>query len=198
MLELQQEGEHRLDVRGRWANLDAFLAERSGAEPLDAIVIQVPVLLAHRLDAVAAARPSARIVAIYQFATPRQLAAVQERGIPALAWPTTWQAVEHACATTAGLPLRAAQGPGRRFSDEQLVAIAASATDPNRCPQHLVELISNLNAFAEYSANCAQSVDAERGEVYERVRADTAEARAQLELALETLLDQEQLLGGAD
>jgi len=194
VLELQQEAQSRLDVRGRWANLDAFLAERGSTESLDALIVQMPVLLAHRLDAVATAQPAARLVALYQFTTPKHLAAVQERGIPTLPWPTSWQEIEHACATTAGLPLRAARAASRRFSDEELVGIAASSTDPNRCPQHLVELISSLNAFAEYSANCVESVGADRGGIYERVHTDTTQARAQLELALEALVEAEHLL----
>lgn len=194
VLELQQEEQSRLDVRGRWANLDAFLAERAGMEPLDVVVVQMPVLLAHRVDAIAAAQPSARLVALYQFTTPRHLAAVQEQDIPALQWPASWQAIEHACSSSAGLPLRAARAAERRFSDADLVAIAASSTDPNRCPQHLVELISSLNAFAEYSSNCAESVGADRGGIYERIHTDTTQARAQLELALEALIDSEQPL----
>jgi DNA-binding transcriptional MerR regulator len=193
VLELQQTERSRLDVRARWANLDAFLAERSRTEPLDVLVVQMPVLLAHRLEAIAAAQPAARLVALYQFTTPKHLATVQERGIPALQWPCGWQAIEHACASTAGLPLRAGRAAARRFSDEELVAVAASAADPNRCPQHLVELISCLNAFAEYSANCAESVPADRGALYERVHVDTTQARAQLELALEALAEAEQL-----
>lgn len=194
VLELQQSGERRLDVHGRWANLDAFLAERERTEPLDVVIVQMPVLLAHRLDAVAAAQGKARLVALYQFTTPKQLAAVQERQIPALPWPASWEAIEHACTTAAGLPLRAGRAAERRFDDAQLVAIAASATDPNRCTQHLVELISGLNAFVEFSANCAESVGADRGAIYERVHIDTSQARAQLELALEALLEAEPLL----
>jgi DNA-binding transcriptional MerR regulator len=196
VLELQQGEQSRLDVRARWANLDAFLAERGSTEALDVLIVQMPVLLAHRLDAIAAAQPAARLVAVYQFTTPKHLATVQERGIPALQWPCGWQAIEHACASTAGLPLRAGRAAARRFGDEELIAIAASASDPNRCPQHLVELISNLNAFAEYSANCAESVTADRGALYERVHTDATQARAQLELALEALVEAEQLFAG--
>jgi MerR family transcriptional regulator, light-induced transcriptional regulator len=191
VLELQHERESRLDVRGRWANLDAFLDERAAMEPLDVVVVQMPVLLAHRLDAIAAAQPSARLVALYQFTTPKHLAAVQERSIPTLPWPASWAAIEQACASTAGLPLRGARAAERRFSDGELVAIAASTTDPNRCPAHLVELISSLNAFAEYSANCAESVGADRGAIYQRLHTDTTQARAQLELALAALLEEE-------
>jgi DNA-binding transcriptional MerR regulator len=192
VLELAQSEKKGLDVRSRWANLDAFLAARGTAETLDALVVQMPVLLAHRLDAIAAAQPRARLVALYQFATPKHLAAVQERGIPTLAWPCSWQDIEHACTSTAGLPLRAGRAAERRFTDDELVAIAGSSTDAYQCPQHLVQLVSSLNAFAEYAANCAESVPPERGALYEQVQIGTTQARAQLELALAVLVDAEE------
>lgn len=213
VLEQAQGDTTRLDVRARFANVDAFLAQQSEresardaarhttGEALEILVVQMPVLLNQRLDAVAAAAPGARLVALYQFTTPGHLAAVQERGIPALQWPTSWAEIEYACATSAGLPLRAARAATRRFTDEELIAIAASSTDPTRCPQHLVELISSLNAFAEYTAQYAteSAAESDGGQArerarYERVHTDTTQARAQLELALEALVEAEQLL----
>lgn len=196
LLVLEQQQEHqagsRLDVRARWANLDAFIDEREGLDDLDVVILQIPVLLAESVEKVSRFQPDARVVAIYQFATPKHLAAVQELGIPTLQWPVGWAEIEHAAATTAGMPLRAARAAHRRFTDEELIAIAASASDPSRCPAHLVELISGLNAFAEYSLSCADEASDPR--LYERVHTDTTQARAQLELALEALVDAEQLL----
>jgi len=192
VLEQQQTEPVRLDIRARWANLDAFLDDQTGAGALEAIVVQLPVLLTGAIEKIGRLQPEARIVALYQFATPKHLVAVQELGIPTLQWPTTWQQIEHACATSAGTPLRAARAAVRRFSDDQLIAIAASSADPTGCPGHLVELISNLNAFAEFSLACAQ--DGADPALYERVHTDTTQARAQLELALEALVDAEQLL----
>ena len=192
VLEQQQDDASRLDVRSRWSNLDAFLEDQTGTESLDVVVVQLPVLLTGHIEKIGRFQPGARIVAIYQFATPRHLADVQELGIPTLSWPTTWQEIEHACATTAGMPLRAARAAARRFTDEELIAIAASAADPSGCPGHLVELISSLNAFAEFSLACTG--DAADPELYERVHTDTSQARAQLELALEALVEAEQLL----
>jgi MerR family transcriptional regulator, light-induced transcriptional regulator len=192
VLEQQQTQSVRLDVRARWANLDAFLEDQTGTEPLEAIVVQLPVLWTATIEKIGRFQPHARIVALYQFATPKHLVAVQELGIPTLQWPTTWQEIEHACATSAGTPLRAARAAVRRFSDDQLIAIAASSADPTGCPAHLVELISSLNAFAEFSLACAD--EATDRALYERVHTDTTQARAQLELALEALVEAEQLL----
>jgi MerR family transcriptional regulator, light-induced transcriptional regulator len=192
VLEQQQAQSARLDVRARWANLQAFFDDQTGTEALEALVVQLPVLLTSAIDEIARHQPAARLVVVYQFATPKHLVAVQELGIPTLQWPTTWQQIEHACATSAGAPLRAARAAVRRFSDDQLIAIAASAADPSGCPGHLVELISSLNAFAEFSLACAE--EAADAALYERVHTDTTQARAQLELALEALVDAEHLL----
>jgi DNA-binding transcriptional MerR regulator len=192
VLEHQQTEQARLDVRARWANVDAFFADQSGTDDLDVVVLQLPVLLTHIVEKIASFQPKARIVAIYQFATPKHLADVEELGIPTLPWPTSWTEIEHACATTAGMPLRAARAAERRFTDEELIAIAASSSNATGCPQHLVGLISSLNAFADYSLGCIE--DETQQALYSRVHTDTTHARAQLELALEVLVDAEQLL----
>ncbi len=198
VLEQNQEadgGAARLDVRGRWANLEAFEDQQAGTEPLDVVVVQLPVLLSSNIERIRQHQGEARIVAVYQFATPKHLHAVQEQGIPTLQWPVTWQELEQACATTAGAPLRAARAAARRFTDEELIAIAASSDNENRCPAHLVELISQLNAFADYSLSLTDPDDGGGDEaLYERVHTDTTQARAQLELALEALVEAEQLL----
>jgi DNA-binding transcriptional MerR regulator len=193
VLEQQQDQRNRLDVQSRWANMDAFMSDQSGTDQLDVIVVQLPVLLVHHLENIAKFHPESRIVAIYQFATPQQITAVQELGAPTLAWPVSWQEIEHASATTAGMPLRAARTAARRFTDEELIALAASNhSDPANCPQHLVELISSLNAFADYTLNCAD--EAPEPQIYQRVHTDTTQARAQLELALEVLVEADALL----
>ena len=90
------------------------------------------------------------------------------------------------------MPLRAARSATRRFTDEELIAIAASSEDPTRCPQHLVELISSLNAFADYSLETAE--EAAESALFQRVHTDTTQARAQLEMALEVLVEADHLL----
>jgi DNA-binding transcriptional MerR regulator len=193
LLVLEQQQEHaRIDVQGRWANIDAFNQAQEGIGSLDTIVIQLPVLLIQHIETVEKNHPEARVVALYQFATPRQIALTQEHGVPTLQWPTSWQEIEHACATSAGRPLRASRAASRRFSDEELIAIAATMTsDESACPQHLVELISQLNAFAEYSLDYAG--DTVEPLKYERIHTDATHARAQLELALEVFLEADQL-----
>src|SRR5690606_35691017 len=82
VLEQQQDQAIRLDVRARWSNLDTFFDDQTGAEALDVVVVQLPVLLVERIQRISRFQPEARIVAVYQFATPKHLADVQELGIP--------------------------------------------------------------------------------------------------------------------
>ena len=140
--------------------------------------------------------PDARIVALYQFATEKHLNRVLEQGATVLEWPLDWPEIEHACYSSAGRPLRAARTAPRRFTDEQLIAIAASATDPSRSAGHLVELITRLNAFADYSLAWQVADEAPAGAValHARVHGDVTQARAQLEYALEALAGAEELL----
>ena len=43
VLEQQQDDTSRIDIRARWANMDAFMSDQHGAETLDVIVVQLPV-----------------------------------------------------------------------------------------------------------------------------------------------------------
>jgi DNA-binding transcriptional MerR regulator len=182
VLEQSAGPDNRLAVLERWANLDALLSQRAAACPVDVLIIQQPVLLAHRLDAVLATWPEVRVVALYQFAAPRQREAIEARGIPTLSWPCDWRSIEDAAL---GVPADVDALPAaRQFDDAELIALAASDPDPNQCVRHLVDLISSLNAFAEYTAHCVESVSAPVGAMYARMQMDSAHARALLESAL--------------
>lgn len=185
VLEQQQEDVERIEVAARWANMAAFSSDQAAIGLLDVIVVQLPVLLDRQIERITEFCPGARIVAVYQFATPQQQSQVEARGVPTLSWPATWSDIEHAAASAA---LQSPQLRGdvqRRYSDEELIAIAVSAADdPSGCPQHLVELITQLNAFADYSEEFA-ATEADDPQTYEQIHLDVSHARAQLEMALE-------------
>lgn len=192
VLEQSAGPQNRLAVMARWANLDTLLSAREAECPVDVLIIQQPVLLAHRLDAVLASWPRVRVIALYQFAAPRQLEAVAGRGIPALPWPCDWRTIEDAALGLS--PAVDALPAARQFDDAQLVALAASDTDPNQCVRHLVDLISSLNAFSEYTAHCVETVSAPVGARYARMQLDSAHARALLESALAAATDSEETI----
>ena len=196
LLVLEHQSDTAVEVVARWANMDAFSAHPAAAAGPDIIAVQVPVLSMQAIEPIEEIYPDVRIVALYQFATDKHLKRVLEQGVTALQWPLGWPQIEHACCSSAGRPLRAARTAPRRFTDEQLIAIAASATDPSHSAGHLVELITKLNAFADYSLAWQGADEAPAGAaaLHERVHGDVTQARAQLEYALEALADAEKLL----
>jgi DNA-binding transcriptional MerR regulator len=193
VLEQQQGEDLRIQIAGRWANLAAFEQDQLGVDTLDAVVVQMPVANEDDLDVIVDHFPTAQIVALYQFGTAKHVAAIEDRGVPALKWPTPWQDIENTVASVhreANAPEKAA---ARRFSDEELVAIAASTlSDPTGCPQHLVELISQLNAFAEYSRSLGEDA------LLDGIHVDATQARSHLERALEALAMAEGLIATPD
>jgi len=193
VLEQQQDEDLRIQISGRWANLAAFERDRLGVDALDAVVVQMPVAKADDLDVIADYFPAAQIVALYQFGTANNIAAIEARGVPALQWPAPWQDIENAVASVHRQADASAKVAARRFSDEELVAIAASTlSDPTGCPQHLVELISQLNAFADFSQSLGDS------ELLDGIHVDATQARSHLERALEALAMAEGLIATPD
>ena len=199
VLEQQQSDDLRIRINARWANMEAFQRDQLGVDVLDAVVVQLPVLGLGPIDTIENLYPDARIVALYQFATENNIADVEARGIPTLKWPTPWQEIEGAVASVHRSADASGKAVARRFSDEELVAIAASTlSDPTGCPQHLVELISQLNAFADFSVACGAG-EIESGEaLFSGIHADTTQARAHLERALEALAMAEGLIANPD
>ncbi len=193
VLEQRQEPQphSRLEVSARWGNLAAYLDDDSATQdPLDLLFIQTPVLLADDLLELQAQLPDTQVVAVYQFSTKGNLAEAADNDLETLHWPLQWTDLEHVAAAASGSPLRAARTAPRRYSDADLIAIAASNDDPTGCPAHLVELITQLNAFADFSLSIAEETGSDIA--YERVHTDTTQARAQLELALELLTGQDE------
>ena len=138
---------------------------------------------------------SAARVALYQFATANNLETFADQGLTALKWPTPWAEIESAVASVYRAANASENAAPRRFSDEELVAIAASTlADPNGCPGHLVELISQLNAFADYS----RTLDAGDDGLMEDIHVGTTQARARLERALEALAMAEGLIASPE
>jgi DNA-binding transcriptional MerR regulator len=189
VLEQQQDEDLRIQIIGRWANLAAFEQDQLGIDGLDAVVVQMPVAKVEDLEVIVDYYPEAQIVALYQFGTANIITAIEERGVPAIKWPASWQEIESAVASvhrSVDAPEKAA---ARRFSDEELVAIAASTlSDPTGCPQHLVELISQLNAFADYSRSLGDEP------LLDSIHVDATNARSNLERALEALAMAEGLI----
>lgn len=198
LLVLEHESDAAVEVTARWANMNAFTAHPGESAGVDAVAVQLPVLGMQHIEQIEKAWPEARIVALYQFATDKHLKRVREHGVTALQWPVGWPEIEQACLPDALRPLRAARTAPRRFTDEQLIAIAATATDPSQSPGHLVDMITRLNAFAEYTLAWCNADEAPAGTaaLHERIHGDVSHARAHLEASLEALASADELLAG--
>lgn len=183
----------RVEVVSRWANMQAFESEQSAADDPQVLVLQLPVLSIQPIDLAREFYPESRIVVIYQFATSAIVSDTQRLQVPVLKWPVTWGEIEHVCANEAGFSNSGTMALPRRYSDEELIAIAANSKDPTQCPQYLVEAINQLNAFVTYTAECvaagSQLQTNDKMQAYETVHADATQARAQLEAALELLVE---------
>ena len=150
-------------------------------------MLQVPVPRLDLVETARAATPDADLIVVYQFATADQLTALENQQVPTLKWPVSWTEVEHVAIAEYGYNTRPRPATSRRYSDEELIAVAASVDDGTNSPQYLIEAIHQLNALTEYTAETA-AVAQNQGP-YRQLASDAALARTQLEQALETLLE---------
>ena len=190
VLAQQREAESQVELAAQWANVAAFTTA-TRLPKLDAVVVQLPTLATQPIEEIRKNLPNARIVVVYQFAAEKYLRRAAEANVEILKWPVSWTVIERACTPAGGRPLRATGMAERRFSDGELVAIAAGSTDPSHCPKHLVELISQLNAFADYAADCggADDATAANAALYGQAQREATQARARLEGALEAFFE---------
>ena len=167
-------------VVDRHANVEALLAVDETPDA-NAFVVQFPVMDLVSLQQAQDVIGDAQLIALYQFALPEQLQAAEEFGAKLLRWPARWDRIVALCRDAARGAQHHARPHPRGYTDDELIAIAASDTDPAGCMTHLVELINSLNAFASFAG--AREQDA-----LDQVSVETTHARAQLELALSHLL----------
>ena len=182
----QQPRDLRLDVIARWANMDAFMAEQGGVEEPQVVILQNPVLSQQPIDLITEVFPNTRIVAIYQFASANTVSAIQNDGTPTLKWPVGWSEIEHTAIVELGLPGKATSTVPRRFSDEELIAIAAETEDPTNCVQYLIEAVHQLNGFNLYADDAAHAAD--WAGPYTQLGIEASQARHVLENALADFL----------
>jgi MerR family transcriptional regulator, light-induced transcriptional regulator len=187
-------------VLGGHAVLADFEREALTSHP-DLLIMEFPALQA---DAVARIRELLRqgsfrrTVVVYAFAAKTVLDRMRKLGVIALRAPVTPASLmevlhpenmEPAVDWPAFTP--APRLAPRRYSGKDLAVIALTETRLLcECPQHLVDLVSRLSAFEDYSADCENRHEQD-AIVHGRLHALTAEARALLEEALTFLLESE-------
>lgn len=186
----------RLAVNSRWTNMASFLDDdHSTAGELDVVVAQVTVLSPETVHSIRKKTGKTALVLLYQYATASQLESVQSDGVPVLRFPAGWSDIEAACASIAQTSLLSAGPVDAAFTDEELIAIGASDKQESGLPRYLVDAILQLNNLAEFALDCADQDrldgDGQQGQLAEKVHTEVTRARAQLELALQLLVNSE-------
>lgn len=194
------------DVDTVWLGADAsrFLAEVPALAP-DVVVIDLADLRvaddATLRKLVTATRAELTIVT-YDFARRKYLRDLQGLGVRVLQSPV---ALETLRAHLAPLVIRRtltnlvkkestmATPDAPRFNRQQLGQLMEIASAIQcECPNHLAQIVEKLQAFEAYSKDCENRDDADR-EVHARLYASTAQARQEMERALEVLVAHEQI-----
>ncbi len=175
----------RIDVVSRWANINAFVNDQNGTDDPQILFLQLPVLSIQPIEFAKKTYPDAKLVVIYQFAAAKQITELGNLEIPTLKWPVDWSQIEHIAISQHGLSGDGGVTP-RRYSDEELIAIATNNDDPTEAPTFVIESIQQLNALSAYVQDCALS--APQDAPYASTAQDVSRARAQLELALNNLV----------
>ncbi len=182
LAEEQDEGALRVDLVGRWANMDALADDQHGAREITTAFLQLPVITEQAIDLAENIFNTSKIFVLYRFATAQQISQIQARGIETLKWPLTWAEIEHLAISAQGLAGNEGWAP-KTFSDEELVAIAATDEDPSQCPAHLINIITQLNDLATYTAQQAAGLT-----THHQAAQQMSQARAHLEATLEIFI----------
>lgn len=187
----REEPKNRLNVQSRWANIETLETQLETIAELDVLVIQVPSLDLQLVEKFCFLVKKARLIIAYQYATKQDLEDASMLDVGLIAWPADWSDIEYLCLSQAG---RVERSSTRRFTDAELIQIATAIPQAScSCPRNLVELITDLSAFAVHAERCALTNN------QHPITASTAEAtRAELERNLEAFVEQYRLLTHAN
>ena len=184
---------NRLEILDRWSSLDAFddarLQPKSRQErpKLDVVVLELPSLDIQLIDTYCQSIDE-RIVVVYHFGTTNDLQNATERGLDVIPWPSTWQQIEEACLRSRRRS--SAIAPTQpRFSEEQLFHFATNTSiESCTCPRDLVQLITQINAYAIHAERCGTADTAAN---HFEITLEANAARASLENALSAIVEVE-------
>ncbi|MEC9155929.1 MAG: MerR family transcriptional regulator [Pseudomonadota bacterium] len=194
-LEQQSKVADSVSVVGRWANVEALLADAQ-VPSVDIIALQLPVLLPQLIAQVKDLAPTARVLPIYQFATAEQVRQCEETELNPIRWPLPWRDIEQQCLSLFGVPNLYGVSAPRLFSDEELIAVAVADDSPHQANQKIVEQIHQLNALNSFLNVCSDDAltqsTSTQAQALQQAASDIGQGRAQAEIALQTLLQQQQ------
>lgn len=185
----------------------AGLARLPDPGPVDALLLQLPGLLAPDLPQLQAARERLQpreTALLYGFAPQALVQSLDQSGVHTLREPQTdttlaiWlrQWCEPLPPVVAA-PATAEAGeavPPRRYDDATLADFAGlSSTIACECPRHVAELLMQLSRFEAYSGDCAHRSPADAA-LHAYLQQVAGQARALFETALERVAVHEGLM----
>ena len=173
-----------------------------GHESVSLLVVDCPAVSMSHIQAVeklAERLGSPGVMVTYRMANERWLAELSRRGANAMEFPMEPARLAYEMGRVA-VEMETSQGEydlgelvkakPRMYSDSELQAAGKLKRMLNcECPNHIVELITMLNHFEEYSTNCAVDSWADAA-VHSCIYAYTNQARYLMEKALKSVLDE--------
>jgi MerR family transcriptional regulator, light-induced transcriptional regulator len=196
-----------IDLVGLYDSEAAFL--QAGRPPItpDVAILEFPTIQGDQvreIGALAARCGAHRTILLYNFTSRATIDRLDARRLIPKRAPASLQELRDWClgglaahpaetSEDADIDLCVPVRP-RRFGDPDLVRIAAASPSIRcECPRHLADLVSALNAFESYSAEC-EDRSAEDAALHAYLHAATARARALMETALARVVAAEGIL----
>lgn len=180
--------------------VDAPNSDNSSYAHADVVVIDLSTINAESLAVIQqhCLETGASAVVIFNFATRKAITNLEALGIVCLKGAISASEIYRACMSlmkpSFNSALKSASSSDEvvsapRYNNVQLVHIASiSSAIACECPNHLAELILNLNAFENYSLECANRND-EDARVHLQLNQSAGAARMILEESLARLME---------
>jgi DNA-binding transcriptional MerR regulator len=196
------QNEENLILSGLYHDKGDFLKGVSGNE-VDLIILEYPTLMPDHIKEIGGLLQrsgASRALIIYNFTSSSTLAQLESDRIIPIRMPADISEIKRLCRE---LPRRPAVSnvsmvenieltgdiAPRRFSDEVLAKVAAASVSVRcECPHHLVDIITSLSAFEEYSQQC-EILNVDDAALHAMLHAATAKARSIIEASLERVIE---------
>lgn len=195
-----------LDLVGLYDGPDEFLASARDLAP-DLVLFDYPTVHEGQVREIASLMShsgAARGILIYHFAARGTLERLESRRVLGRRAPVDTLELRRLCLSLHQGPRHGEGGEGseadialpipiRRFTDRELGRIAAASTTVRcECPHHLVDLVSALAAFEDYSEEC-EIRHADDAALHAYLHVSAAHARSIMEAALAKVVAAEEI-----
>ena len=186
----RESADSALDVLAEWATPSEAAGQRDALPEIDCVAVYMPTLDPQRIELIEDIFEDTQTVIAFKYATEADLAYAESSDHPLLNWPATWQSLEDLIVANRSV---ADADAARLYSDEELLHIRSVADQAVcACPQHLVDLIGEINDYAVHAARCDGDED------HAAIADDLNAARAHLEHSLQALVEKHGLLVAAN